>query len=204
MDARDAHRLALDLRLRSDDQARTLRSAKENESEGQRKVAAFWQTMNGLIGSADGKKLRVFAQSLTFAALLEEANHSLRELSRRYSLAPAVQGDLEFQIIDHDMADEIRSSSTLSGGESFLVSLALSLGLSALGASKTRVESVFIDEGFGTLDNRSLDVALASLEALQATGRQIGVISHVDRLATKIGARVTVKRTGVQSAVIIG
>lgn len=204
IDARDARRVDLEQRLRADDQVREQRGAKEKEAEQQRTRTAFWQRMSGLIGSADGKKLRVFAQSLIFDALLEEANHYLGELSRRYSLAPAAQGDLELQIIDHDMADEVRSSSTLSGGESFLVSLALSLGLSALGASKTRVETVFIDEGFGTLDNRSLDMALASLEALQATGRQIGVISHVDRLAAKIGARVTVKRTGVQSVVIVG
>lgn len=204
METRDAQRAALDLRLRSDDQAREQQRAKAKEAEAQQRLTAFWQSMSGLIGSADGKKLRVFAQSLIFAALLEEANHFLGELSRRYSLAPAAQGDLELQVIDHDMADEVRSSSTLSGGESFLVSLALSLGLSALGASKTRVESVFIDEGFGTLDNRSLDMALASLESLQATGRQIGVISHVDRLATKIGAKVTIKRTGVQSMIVIG
>jgi exonuclease SbcC len=196
-------RQSLQLRLHDDDEAHARRGAKAVELERQRQRTEFREKLSEVIGSADGKKLRVFAQNLTFGALLEEANHHLRQLSHRYSLAPAAQGDLEFQIIDHDMADEVRSSSTLSGGESFLVSLALALGLSSLGASKTRVESLFIDEGFGTLDGRSLDAALASLEALQATGRQIGIISHVERLAAKISARVNVKRSGMRSVVSV-
>lgn len=195
---------AVSLRVHDDDQARVRRGTKATEIEEQKKLTDFWREMKGLIGSADGKRFRVFAQSLIFGALLEEANHRLRELSRRYSLAAAAQGDLEFQIVDHDMAEEVRPSSTLSGGESFLVSLALALGLSAFGAGRARVDSLFIDEGFGTLDTRSLDEAIAALDSLQASsGRQVGVVSHIEKFAMKLGACINVRRTGMRSTVSV-
>ncbi len=204
LDAAEKAHHALALRLHDDDQTRARRGAKAAEIDEQKRRASFWQEMKGLIGSADGKRFRVFAQSLFFGELLEEANHRLCELSRRYSLAPAAQGDLEFQIIDHDMAEEVRPSSTLSGGESFLVSLALALGLSAFGAPRTRVESLFIDEGFGSLDTKSLDAALASLDTLHASsGRQVGIVSHIDKFAMKLGARINVKRGSMRSTVSV-
>jgi exonuclease SbcC len=103
---------------------------------------------------------------------------------------------MELQVVDRDMGDEIRSTSSLSGGETFLVSLALALGLSSLASEKVRIESLFIDEGFGTLDSKTLETALATLDALQSAGRKVGLISHVPGLAERIGVQVLVQRQG--------
>ncbi len=121
------------------------------------------------IGSHDGKIFRAFAQGLTLDALLEQANHHLLGLAPRYALERVPAQDLEVQVIDRDMGDEIRGVASLSGGESFLISLALALGLSSLAAHSVRVQSLFIDEGFGTLDPATLDTALAVLDALQSS-----------------------------------
>ncbi len=103
------------------------------------------------------------------------------------------------------MGDELRSVHSLSGGESFLVSLALALGLASLSSHRVRVESLFIDEGFGSLDADSLRVAMDALDSLQAQGRKVGVISHVQEMAERIGIRVEVRRlAGGQSRVAVG
>ncbi|MGY3869087.1 AAA family ATPase [Aeromonas crassostreae] len=162
----------------------------------QQGVADHWQRLSDLIGSASGAKLRTFAQSLTLERLLLEANAQLGELSPRYRLERVPGTDLALQVVDLDMGDEVRSVDSLSGGESFLVSLALALALSSLSSRQTQVESLFIDEGFGTLDPDSLDLALASLDSLQAAGRQIGVISHVQTLVERIGVQVRVEALG--------
>ena len=138
----------------------------------------------------------MFAQSLTLEALLVRANHHLRELSRRYRLERVPGTDLELQIIDQEMGEAVRSIHSLSGGESFLVSLAMALGLSSLSARRTTIETLFIDEGFGTLDPMSLETALSALDALQAGGRQVGIISHVEGLAERVGAYVEVVPQG--------
>jgi len=104
--------------------------------------------------------------------------------------------DLELQIIDRDMADDVHSIHSLSGGESFPISLALALGLASLSSNRTQVESLFIDEGFGSLDPETLDIAIASLDALQALGRKVGVISHAPILVEHIGAKVVVEKQG--------
>jgi DNA repair exonuclease SbcCD ATPase subunit len=106
------------------------------------------------------------------------------------------KSELGLQVVDVDMGEEVRSVNTLSGGESFLVSLGLALGLSSLASEATRVESLFIDEGFGNLDLGSLDTALATLDALQASGRQVGIVSHVAGIAERIGAQVRVEPIG--------
>ncbi|MGY3857265.1 AAA family ATPase [Aeromonas intestinalis] len=162
----------------------------------QQGVADHWQQLSDLIGSASGAKLRTFAQSLTLERLLLEANAQLAELSPRYRLERVPGTDLALQVVDLDMGDEVRSVDSLSGGESFLVSLALALALSSLSSRQTQVESLFIDEGFGTLDPDSLDLALSSLDSLQAAGRQIGVISHVQTLVERIGVQVRVEALG--------
>ncbi len=164
-------------------------------------AAEVWGGLAAVIGSKDGNKFRRFAQSLTLDALLALANEHLVQLSRRYRLmrVPNTTRDaqaLELQVVDLDMGDEVRSTNTLSGGESFLVSLSLALGLSSLAARNTKIDSLFIDEGFGTLDPATLEVALASLDALQAAGRQVGLISHVPGLGERIGAQVKVERRG--------
>jgi len=148
------------------------------------------------VGSADGKKFRTFAQSLTLEALLTLANEQLSRLNRRYRLQRIPGCELEIQIIDQDMGDEIRAINSLSGGETFLVSLAMALGLSALSASDTPIESLFIDEGFGTLDSETLETALSVLDELQSQGRQVGIISHVDGLATHIPIQLQVVKLG--------
>jgi DNA repair protein SbcC/Rad50 len=148
------------------------------------------------IGSHDGKLLRAFAQSLTLDTLLELANHHLDDLSPRYQLERVPCYDLELQVIDRDMGDEVRAVQSLSGGESFLVSLALALALSSLAAGSVRVRTLLIDEGFGTLDPATLDGALAVLDALQATGRQVGIISHIPGLLERVGAHVKVVQRG--------
>ncbi|MEG0172705.1 MAG: AAA family ATPase [Aeromonas sp.] len=162
----------------------------------QQGVADHWQQLNELIGSASGAKFRTFAQSLTLERLLLEANAQLAELSPRYRLERVPGTDLALQVVDLDMGDEVRSVDSLSGGESFLVSLALALALSSLSSRQTQVESLFIDEGFGTLDPDSLDLALSSLDSLQAAGRQIGVISHVQTLVERIGVQIRVEALG--------
>jgi exonuclease SbcC len=155
-----------------------------------------WQSLNELIGSSTGTKFRVFAQSLTLEALLTHSNKHLADFAKRYALQRVPNSDLELQIIDRDMADDVRSVHSLSGGESFLVSLALALGLASLSSNKTQVESLFIDEGFGSLDPETLDIAIASLDTLQALGRKVGVISHVPILVERIGAKVVVEKQG--------
>ncbi|WP_421174398.1 AAA family ATPase [Aeromonas enteropelogenes] len=168
----------------------------QEELASQQVVADHWQQLCDLIGQANGAKFRTFAQSLTLERLLLEANAQLGELSPRYRLERVPGTDLALQVVDLDMGDEVRSVDSLSGGESFLVSLALALALSSLSSRQTQVESLFIDEGFGTLDPDSLDLALASLDSLQAAGRQIGVISHVQTLVERIGVQVRVEALG--------
>ncbi|ATP08650.1 exonuclease SbcC [Aeromonas salmonicida] len=168
----------------------------QEELSCQQAVTDHWQQLSELIGSASGAKLRTFAQSLTLERLLLEANAQLGELSPRYRLERVPGTDLALQVVDLDMGDEVRSVDSLSGGESFLVSLALALALSSLSSRQTQVESLFIDEGFGTLDPDSLDLALSSLDSLQAAGRQIGVISHVQTLVERIGVQIRVEALG--------
>ncbi len=183
--------------LRRDDASRAQGAELDAEIAAQRRVCAVWGSMRELIGDAQGKRFRSFAQSLTLDLLLTEANAHLEELEPRYRMerAPPVDGRalLALQVVDRDMGDEVRPTSSLSGGESFLVSLALALALSSLSADGNTVGSLFIDEGFGTLDEKTLETALSVLEALQAGGRQVGIISHVQKLAENIGAQVVVQ-----------
>ena len=157
---------------------------------------AVWQALDGLIGSSTGDQFAVFAQALTLDLLLLEANRRLAELARRYRLQKNPEAALDFVVVDLDLGGSRRSLQTLSGGETFLVSLALALALATLAAPKSRVETLFLDEGFGTLDAASLEVALGALDSLQATGCQVGVISHVDGIAERIGAQVVVQPEG--------
>jgi exonuclease SbcC len=190
--------------LREDDKKITASSHLKAELETQQNRWQQWESLNELIGSSNGSKFRVFAQSLTLEALLAHSNQHLEDFAKRYHLQRVPGSDLELQIIDRDMADDVRSVHSLSGGESFLVSLALALGLASLSSNRTQVESLFIDEGFGSLDPETLDIAIASLDTLQALGRKVGVISHVPILVERIGAKVVVeKQGGGRSSVVI-
>lgn len=158
-----------------------------------RTVAERWAKLNKLIGSADGAKFKVIAQSYTLNLLLLHANQHLSYLSKRYKLQQ-VPDTLALQVIDCDMCNEIRTVYSLSGGESFLISLALALGLSSLSSNNLKVESLFIDEGFGSLDAESLRTAMEALEQLQMQGRKIGVISHVREMSERISVQVRVHK----------
>lgn len=160
--------------------------------------------LHDLIGSSDGKKFRNFAQTLTLRLMLGHANVQLQKMSDRYFLVPDDQRVLELAVIDRYQADETRSVRNLSGGESFIISLALALGLSQMASENVRVESLFLDEGFGTLDSESLDVALDALSQLRMSGKQIGVISHIDALKERLGLKITVSPTGGGRSVIAG
>jgi len=184
------------LELKQDDVKKQRISQSLKELEAQKLSWNDWNSLNELIGSASGHKFRIFAQSLTLESLLSHANVHLNDFARRYQLQRVPGTDLDLQIMDRDMADEVRSVQSLSGGESFLVSLALALGLASLSSSKTQVESLFIDEGFGTLDQETLDIAIASLDTLQGLGRKVGIISHVPILVERIGVRVVVEKIG--------
>lgn len=191
-----------DARLRQDTANRAQAVQLQSECEIQRQRWERWDSLRELIGSADGGKFRSYAQSLTLDVLLAHANRHLRDLARRYRLERVPGSDLELQVVDCEMGDEVRSIHSLSGGESFLVSLALALGLASLSSQRTQVESLFIDEGFGSLDPDTLDVALATLDALQAQGRKVGVISHVPAMVERIGVQVRVEARGGGRSVV--
>ena len=182
-------------------EARLLQQAKNKaaveliakELSEKQSVADRWAKLNKLIGSADGTKFKVIAQSYTLNLLLLHANKHLSYLSKRYTLQQ-VPGTLALQVVDCDMCDEIRTVYSLSGGESFLISLALALGLSSLSSNNLKVESLFIDEGFGSLDAESLRTAMEALEQLQMQGRKIGVISHVQEMSERISVQVQVHK----------
>jgi exonuclease SbcC len=187
------------------DQARRIQSADMIDSmEQQQAKYKLWGSLSELIGSADGKKFRNYAQQYTLDVLLGYANRHLHELSRRYRLH-RISDTLALMVIDQDMGDEHRSVHSLSGGESFLVSLALALGLASLSSNRVRVESLFIDEGFGSLDADTLRVAMDALDGLQAMGRKVGVISHVQEMTERIATKIMVYRTvGGRSLIGVG
>ncbi|NRB52179.1 MAG: AAA family ATPase [Saprospiraceae bacterium] len=162
----------------------------------QEKELLRWAKLNDLIGQADGKKFRIFAQGLTLNKLVFLANQHLKQLNGRYLIQKSSDQDLELIIVDTFQADNTRSMNTLSGGESFLVSLALALALSDLAGKHAQIQSLFIDEGFGTLDENSLDLAITTLENLQANGKTIGVISHVQALKERISTQIKLVKKG--------
>jgi len=153
-----------------------------------------WAYLNQLIGSREGDKFRRFAQGLTLDHLVWLANNQLNRLHGRYLLQRKTQEALELEVVDTWQAEARRDTRTLSGGESFLVSLALALALSDLVSHKTRIESLFLDEGFGTLDAETLDTALDALDTLNASGKTIGVISHVDAMKERIPVQIRVRK----------
>jgi exonuclease SbcC len=178
-------------RIRQDTDHKKRVGALLSEIEAGEALYANWQKLNELLGSADGKKFRQIAQEYTLDTLLGYANIHLQVLSSRYQLSK-VPDSLALQIKDKDMGDEIRSVHSLSGGESFLVSLALALGLSHLSSNRMKVESLFIDEGFGSLDPATLSIAMDALERLHNQGRKVGVISHVQEMTERIPTQIRV------------
>lgn len=181
--------------LQSDEAQRQTQSALLQRQAAHHRQHELWSQLNGLIGSADGSKYRRFAQSLTLEQLVILANRQLQRLHGRYQLKRNTQERLSLSVLDTWQADVERDTRTLSGGERFLVSLALALGLSDLVSHNTPIDSLFLDEGFGTLDPQTLDVALDALDALNASGKMIGVISHVDALKERIDVQIRVNKS---------
>lgn len=180
--------------LQADEARRSSQQALFAEISAQESEQRLWQQLNGLIGSADGAKFRKFAQGLTLDHLIHLANRQLMRLHGRYQLARKGSGELELEVRDTWQADVARDCRTLSGGESFLVSLALALALSDLVSHKTSIDSLFLDEGFGTLDGETLEVALDALDNLNASGKTIGVISHVEAMKERIPVQLRVHK----------
>ncbi len=177
----------------------------ENSNKFQKRIAALqekkeafgvWVKLNELVGSADGTKFKKFAQGITLDQLISLANQHLTLLSPRYTLARNQEKLLELEIVDSYQGNVERPVSTLSGGESFIVSLALALGLSELASQKIAIDSLFLDEGFGTLDTESLETALNALNLLQTSGKMVGVISHVEALKERIPLQIKVIPNG--------
>ena len=191
------------LQLQQDDAIQQRLQQAQDELQAQQQLSELWAQLNDVIGSNDGKKFRNAAQQMTLDVLLSYTNAHLKDLAKRYRLE-RVKDSLTLQVIDSDMGDEVRSVHSLSGGESFLVSLALALGLASLSSQRVQVESLFIDEGFGSLDADTLRVAMDALDILQGQGRKVGVISHVAEMTERIPTQIQViKGTGGHSKVKI-
>jgi exonuclease SbcC len=182
--------------LNNDEQRRQSQQTLLAQIATQMEDVDIWQRLDGLIGSAKGDKFRKFAQGLTLDHLLQLANRHLARLHGRYLLRRKTTGELELDIVDAWQGDTARDTRTLSGGEGFLVSLALALALSDLVCNKTSIDSLFLDEGFGTLDGDTLEIALAALDTLNASGKMIGIISHVESLKERIPAQIRVEKGG--------
>ncbi|TDO99953.1 AAA family ATPase [Marinomonas balearica] len=183
------------------DHEMALRARVSEQLEGLQKKRVEFEaiaTLNNLVGSADGAKFRRYAQSVTLDNLVYLANRRLSSVQPRYQLKRNLQEGLSLLVVDTWQADITRDTKTLSGGESFLVSLALALALSDLVSHKTSIDSLFLDEGFGTLDNDTLEIALDALDQLNASGKHVGVISHIDALKERIPTQIVVtKRAGL-------
>ncbi len=188
--------------LEENEKLKARQGERRQDLDRQKQECVRWDDLHQLIGSADGKKFRNFAQGLTFEMMTIYANRQLRKMTDRYLLVRDASQPLELNVIDNYQAGEVRSTKNLSGGESFLVSLALALGLSHMASRNVRVDSLFLDEGFGTLDAEALEMAIETLAGLRQDGKLIGVISHVTALRERISTQIQVTpETGGRSTI---
>jgi exonuclease SbcC len=193
---------AIENQIAIDTENRQKLAGLEAAIEKARAELEVWRAVNAAVGSKNGDRFARFAQSITLDVLADSANRHLADLNPRYRLRRAA--DLALQVEDIEMGGEARATRSLSGGERFLVSLALALALSRMGGKGGLAATLFIDEGFGSLDAASLDLAIDALEGLQSQGRQVGVISHVEAMKDRIPVRIMVtKQGGGKSAVRI-
>ncbi len=192
--------------LDDDTENRTLREQRARELDEIKKEHTVWSELSRLIGSHDGSKFRSFAQSISLDVLVRHANRHLAQLSERYRMVRDGGAELALQIEDLHQAAARRPMESLSGGESFLASLALALGLSDLAGRSVRIDSLFIDEGFGSLDPDTLDIAISALESLRQNRKTVGVISHVGLLKERIGTQIVVEKLagGVSRLRVVG
>lgn len=177
-----------------DDKNRKKLAAQQKLLEEARKESTIWNRLRLLIGSHDGAKFRRYAQSISLDILIRHANQHLTRLSDRYRIQRLTEKELELEIEDLHQASVTRPMASLSGGESFLASLVLALGLSELAGRNVRIESLFIDEGFGSLDSEVLDLAIGALEGLHQDSKSVGVISHVELLKQRITTQIRVEK----------
>ncbi len=168
---------------------------RQKDLEEKDRIYHLWEQLAKAIGTTDNDNFRDVAQAYTMGILLDRANYYMSQLSTRYRLAN-YPDSLAIMVRDKEMGDELRTASSLSGGETFLVSLALALGLTSLNDNHFNMDLLFIDEGFGTLDNESLDMVMNTLENLNSLGRRVGIISHVDTLKERIPAKIQLVRNG--------
>ena len=187
-------RATLSADLARDDQTRRSLADQLAQWEHESADLVVWDRLRRLIGSADGSVFQQFAQGLSLDLLVRHANRHLARLSDRYRLRRVETGELTLEIVDRHQADAVRPMQSLSGGESFLASLALALGLSDLAGRNVRIDSLFIDEGFGSLDAATLDLAVAALESLRLSHKTVGVISHVDLLKERIPVQIRIEK----------
>ena len=171
----------------------------QRDLEEKDRIYHLWEQLAKAIGTTDGDNFRDVAQAYTMGILLDRANYYLKQLSSRYLLS-CYPDSLAIMVQDMEMGGELRTASSLSGGETFLVSLALALGLTSLNDEHFNMDMLFIDEGFGTLDNESLDMVMNTLENLHNLGRRVGIISHVDTLKERIPAKIQLVREGKSSS----
>jgi len=177
-----------------DDAVQKLGSKAEELNHAQQ-LRDDWKEINDAIGS-DGKTLRMVAQCYTLGFLVDHANAEIRKFNRRYELQQ-IKNSLAIRVIDHDRADDVRFTNSLSGGETFIVSLGLALGLSSLSSRNIRFDNLFIDEGFGSLDADTLATVIDSLAMLQTSqGKKVGVISHTDTMSERITTQIRVIPNG--------
>jgi exonuclease SbcC len=180
--------------IRQDDANRERHNAVAAELAQERSQLTIWSRLQDLIGSHDGRKFRRFAQATSLDVLIGHANRHLLRLSDRYRIRRRAGEELDLEMEDLHQAGARRPTASLSGGESFLASLALALGLADLAGRNTRIESLFVDEGFGSLDQDTLDVAICALETLRQDSKTVGVISHVPLLQERIATRILVEK----------
>lgn len=190
--------------LRGDDEAREKSKDYLRTIAAKQLIVYQWSALSGLIGSADGRKFRNYAQGITFDIMIAYANQALMKMNDRYLLKRKDKDGLELEVQDNYQAGVIRSTKNLSGGESFIVSLALALGLSKMASQNVQVESLFLDEGFGTLDEDALENALKTLSGLHQQGNLIGVISHVQELKDRISTQIIVTPKALGRSVLSG
>lgn len=193
---------AIDSEIARDDAARLQAAGFAGQIAAMQADFAHWEAVNEAVGSANGAKFSRFAQGVTLEHLVQLANIQLDALSPRYRLARSRTTDLTLHVVDRDMGDEVRATRSLSGGERFLVSLALALALSGLEGRQSFVDTLFIDEGFGSLDAETLDLAVDALETLQGRGRKVGVITHVAAMIERIAVQVRVEKRGNGRSVV--
>ena len=186
----------LKVQLQRHNQAKLLMGAMYEKKQEAETLLEEWKQISDAIGGSEGKMLRKIAQCYTLHFLVEHANAEIRKFNSRYELQH-VKNSLGIRVIDHDRADDIRDTTSLSGGETFIVSLGLALGLSSLSSRNISFENLFIDEGFGTLDSDTLAIVIDSLAMLQSSqGKKVGVISHTSTMFERITTQIQVIKNG--------